>query len=167
MNKRIFLCGLPGTGKSTFGRWLRDHRGFVYVDLEAEPDKPDSLDATAFREPWEAFVQGDRAELVRSANLRSVVFDWGFPVSHLSLVRELIAIGFVPWWFDGDRLVARQHFVCRNTVSVEKFDIQSANISAAWATLLPSVGDRIVKAARTDGSLMGPEDIAAVVFGDV
>ncbi|MCE2936315.1 MAG: shikimate kinase [Cyclobacteriaceae bacterium] len=37
--KKIFLIGLPGSGKTTLGRQLADHLGLPFVDLDKEVEK--------------------------------------------------------------------------------------------------------------------------------
>lgn len=37
--KKIFLIGLPGSGKTTLGRQLADHLGLPFVDLDKEIEK--------------------------------------------------------------------------------------------------------------------------------
>lgn len=39
MNKRIFLVGLPGAGKTTMGLSLAHHLGTLFVDLDQEIEK--------------------------------------------------------------------------------------------------------------------------------
>lgn len=87
MNHRLLISGIPGTGKSTFGRWLRDERGFVYVNVEAPSHDPESLDGTGFRAGWDSLFRGD-AEPIRDQleDKGKVVFDWGFPVGSIFAV---------------------------------------------------------------------------------
>jgi len=36
MNQRFFLIGLPGSGKSTYGKQLADDLGYLFLDLDQE-----------------------------------------------------------------------------------------------------------------------------------
>lgn len=36
---KLLIAGLPGTGKTTFGNYLRDVEGFTHVDMETEGPK--------------------------------------------------------------------------------------------------------------------------------
>jgi adenylate kinase family enzyme len=30
------ICGIPGTGKSTFARWIEEKKGFLHLDVEKQ-----------------------------------------------------------------------------------------------------------------------------------
>jgi Shikimate kinase len=50
---QLFVSGIPGCGKSTFGRWLAQEKQFTYVDMEH-----DDLDKYGFRSSWNTFADG-------------------------------------------------------------------------------------------------------------
>jgi hypothetical protein len=74
---QLFVSGIPGCGKSTFGRWLAQEKQFTYVDMEH-----DDLDKYGFRSSWNTFADGtDGGSFVSAIQTHpsSVVLDWGFP----------------------------------------------------------------------------------------
>jgi hypothetical protein len=161
---QLFVSGIPGCGKSTFGRWLAQEKQFTYVDMEH-----DDLDKYSFRSSWNTFADGkDGASFVSAIQTHpsSVVLDWGFPPRCVHIVQRLKDAGLKMVWFEGDRLSARHHFVARGTVSVSDFDAQYAEISSHWPEIEPIFGDSVVKAAQSDGTLLSPETIFKQVFGE-
>jgi len=157
---QLFVSGIPGCGKSTFGRWLTQEKQFTHVDMEH-----DDLDKYGFRSSWNTFVDGtDGASFVSAIQTHpsSVVLDWGFPPNCVHIVQRLKHVGFKMVWFEGDRLSARHHFVA----PVSAFDAQYAAISSHWPEIEPIFGNSVVKAARNDGTLLSPEAIFKQVFGE-
>jgi hypothetical protein len=161
---QILIAGIPASGKSTFGKWLADTRGFIYVNMELPDPEPGSLKQMGFGSEWDAFWRGtDSERFMRAVKDRasSVALDWGFPPNPavLPAVSKLNAGGMRLWWFDGDRLAARAVFESRGTKPVSDFDNQFAMISAAWAQIKPIVGNRIIRRIKPDGSFMDNEQI--------
>src|SRR5947209_2760152 len=109
--KYPLLSGIPATGKTTFGAWLEQQRGFLHLDVEE-----DGLEKANVRIEWDELCKclcADRLMLSLNKVNRPLVLDWGFPVSALPIVRKLKAAGFETWWFDGDIKRARERFVGR------------------------------------------------------
>jgi hypothetical protein len=161
LSEQLLITGIPGSGKSSFGRWLRDNRGFFFVDMEAEPKEPDSLDSAGLRPTWEEFTAGEnRMAFVREIQSKKpFVLDWGFPLGCSNIVLALIHAGIDAWWFEGDRITAREHYLKRNTHPVIDFDIQFANIAGNWELVRPMFGNRVIRVALADGSLLSPPKI--------
>ena len=160
---QLFISGIPGCGKSTFGRWLAEQKQFTYVDMEH-----DGLDTNGFRPSWEEFCNGTDIESFVAAiraHPSSVVLDWGFPPSCLHLVQRLKDVGLRMFWFEGDRLATRYYFVRRGTVPVSAFDSQYAQISSHWPQIEPLFGDNIIKTVHTDGTRLSSDVIFTQVFG--
>jgi len=110
---QILIAGIPASGKSSFGKWLADTKGFLHVDMELLDNEPGSLGKNGLRKEWDAFCNGsDHDSLIRELKGRtaSVVLNWGFPAWTLHVVSALKASGVSLWWFDGDRVVARRLF---------------------------------------------------------
>ena len=153
----LLICGIPGCGKSTFGRWLEETHGFLHVDMEAS-----GLDRHGLGPSWEQFV-GDRSSRVFCDRLfdlpKPVVLDWGFPVTCLLVVDALRRQGVRLWWFTGDRLFARINFLKGKGPDPRPFDCQYADISAHWAVISPVFSDRIIRMVRQDGSCMLYEEV--------
>jgi len=163
----LLLSGIPGSGKSTFGRWLQERRGFAHVDMEA-----DGLDAHDLRRAWQVFL-GDPSSRDFCRQLfslpRPVALDWGFPVTCLPLVRALQQQGIRAWWFTGDRLFARINFQTAKKSDPRLFDRQYADISAHWSEISPMFADRVVRTIRQDGSCVSCDQVLQklVKKGDV
>jgi cytidylate kinase len=147
----ILVCGIPGSGKSTFCEWLEREKGFIHLDFDfllREQGTQEKLSTIAplLRSDLDNFVSG-----VRKAG-RSVAIDWGFPIASLGAVRLLKQKGFVPWWFDGDREAAHEAFTRRGTVSLEALQVQMAAIERHWADI-----KRIIESNVIDAVLPGPK----------
>lgn len=159
---QLFVSGVPGCGKSTFGRWLAQQKGFVHVDMER-----DGLDQHGFRQAWNKFCGGGEAQSFLSAvaaHPSSVILDWGFPLHCIQLVQRLKDAGLKVFWFEADRLASRDHFVRRGTVPADRFDSQYAAISAHRAEISSLFGGNIIETLRADGTRLPDEDIFARMF---
>ena len=57
----ILISGIPKTGKTAFGDWLREHRAFLHVDMESEK----------FVQAWDADYQRDLTRLLSDLRQKS------------------------------------------------------------------------------------------------
>jgi hypothetical protein len=158
VNHRLTLiAGFPGCGKTTFACWLADRQQYLQVDMERG-----GLDRVGLRQTWDNFVSGvDRDAFIAQLFTRSskIVLDWNFPPSALELVAALRERGCEIWWFEGDRLAARQRFLERGTEPAIAFDCHVGNVCAAWRHIAPLVGDNIVRTINVDASFVPHEDV--------
>ena len=158
----IFIAGVPGTGKSSFGRWIAKTKGFTYIDMEH-----DDLDNQGFRPSWDEFTGASGSkrfvtELLSHAS--PVCLDWGFPPQCLPIVRRLADAGIDLWWFDAEPVVAKKYFLQRGTVSQSAFDTQVALIESARHQIMPLFRDHVVTVITSDGVHLPNDDIYARMF---
>lgn len=170
----VHLSGIPACGKSTYGKWLEQEKGFLHLDF----DKLLQGEGTSGKLALIRILQtnGSRSfiETIRKT-VHPAALDWGFPPNNLPLVRNLQEEGVKVWWFDGDREAARQAFIRREAarqafiregdVSVETLDRQMALIERHWAKIMEIVGSRVIKTLRKDGSYLSSESIFTQMFG--
>lgn len=158
----IFVAGVPGTGKSSYGRWLAKTKGFTHVDMEH-----DDLDTHGFRKSWDEFTAPPRSTRFISELLshRSrVCLDWGFPPQCLPIVRRLAEAGLDLWWFEASAALAKKYFLQRGTVLEAAFDKQMEWIESARGQIMPLFGDHVITAITSDGAYLKNEDIYAQMF---
>lgn len=130
----VIVSGIPGTGKSTYCRWLQEERGFAHQDVD-----------------WQGLPTQERLQA------RPLVIDWGFPANEPSLTRclEIIdtwrGLGAELWWFDGDRVGALESFLARATVSKGDWDNQLRGIEANWDRIASEVQGRVIQAIDQSG----------------
>ena len=170
----LLISGQPASGKTAFGDWLRDNRGYLHVDLDAadclktaglppfwkEKERIANLDSGRLRE----FVRH-----VRSLG-KPAVLTWAFPTDLVDFARELTSFGVTAWWFEADRLAARQRYAARSTVlrngvymrakpDTTLFDRYVAAVSSNWARIAPIFGDRVIRTLAPDGRFVDPVSI--------
>jgi hypothetical protein len=139
----LLIAGIPATGKSTFARWLVEQHGYHRCPSGEEPGSDFLSEVIATRSAWP-----------------DVVIDWGFPVGWLPHVRNWIADGVEPWWFDGDRDAARQIFLSRSDhpATPADWDRQLAAINDHWADIQGVFRGRVMVVIEPGPTLMSNED---------
>jgi AAA domain len=160
----ILVCGIPGSGKSTFCEWLEREKGFIHLDFDfllrgQGTQEKLSLISPLLRSDLDNFF----SELRKAG--RPVAIDWGFPVNSLEAVRLLKQGGFVPWWFDGNRNAAQEAFTHRGTVSLQAFKAQMAAIEREWPHIEQIIGPNLIDAVMPGPKHRPPEWIYERVFG--
>ncbi len=98
--KLILITGVPGTGKTSIGDYLKDKHGFKHINFE------DGISLNQFISDTNAFLNGD-------CKISDVVTTWGFVPSseQIQLVDLLKSKGFKLFWFDGNRLAAFREYL--------------------------------------------------------
>jgi hypothetical protein len=175
----LLICGLPASGKTAFGNWLRDTCGFLHIDLE----RSDCLAANELprfwaRRIWELDPPAVHAFIHHLLTLdRPTVMTWGFSVDCLPLVQAMASAGAVPWWFEADRLAARRSFASRQTIIRDglpqpgvpdpaAFDRQFGALAAHWEAIAPIFDTRVLRTLAPDGVYLPPETILARLTGN-
>ena len=117
----LLVCGLPATGKTTFGDWLCDTHEYIHLDLESR----DCLVTSGLPEFWSERIWDLNDQELRDffdyllTHDRATVMTWAFHTDLLPLVRSLVGYGCQPWWFDADRVAARHAFRTRKRIIKE------------------------------------------------
>ena len=159
----LLICGLPATGKTTFGDWLRDTHGYLHLDLESRA----CLASNGLPHFWpERIWNLDESELtaffayLRLLN-RGTVMTWAFHTDLIPLVGDLVQHGCQPWWFEGDRLASRkahgmrkrlitQGVTHRGEPNMPAYDAYVASLVQHWADIAPIFGDHIIHTLHPD-----------------
>ncbi len=112
--RMILISGIPGTGKTTVGDYLRDQKGFVHFNLE-DPNLDQQVFLQAITEKKNDFV-----------------ITWGFGPDipeHISLLKMILDQGAKMIWFDGNREAAEIAFKKRGTVGDDLHVMQMERIN--------------------------------------
>lgn len=145
----MVIWGVPGTGKSTFARWLVEHHGYVHA---ATDDGADINEAT-----------------VTSQSGKPVVIEWGVYVEpgSIATVRAWRSLGAEAWWFDGNRLAAyaawrRENERARRNFRDDKWDQVVGPINRNWSLIEQFFGKaRILRTIEKGSGQVPPETIYA------
>lgn len=156
----LLLSGLPGTGKSHYGKWLADEHGYVQWETEAHWDRWGALmaDGPSIRTATSA------CNVVRALGA-DVVVEWGFVPADLPFVRVLGKVGLELWWFSGDEAAARQSWQTR-PVPLDDivFDNQLDRIHDAWSKIEPVYRDNIIETVMPGPTYLSEMDIYRRMF---
>jgi len=159
----LLLSGVPASGKSYFGNWLEQERGFLHLDIE----KDGRLQQINLQQSWSTCFQTRECDdfVVRLKELgRPVVQNWGFPTAYLHVIESLRESGVDVWWFDADHSVARRSFLRRDDISVQAFDKQVTDIARDWHHIRSVFGRNILKTLQDDGTYLSPNEICDHIF---
>ena len=58
-HRRLFIAGVPATGKSLLGQWLAENHGYIHID--AERDGGADLDRVGIHNKWDDLISTGRA----------------------------------------------------------------------------------------------------------
>jgi hypothetical protein len=140
----LLLSGRPGAGKTPFGKWLEENRGFTHIETDKDAGLA-TLNALlgGFQGP------GGAAEVRAKARAlgEKVVIEWGFMIEDFGWVRQLQAAGFDAWWLDGDEQAARQGYINKTgggPAAMKAYWNQVKAIEAARPALERFYGNNIV-----------------------
>jgi hypothetical protein len=170
----LIIWGVAGTGKSTFARWLRDRRGFHYIDT----DTVGSSSAGPLEAAWVATfnrLTPPDSFLAKAARYgRPLVAEYGLWANseNIALLSQLRDGGAVTWWFDGDRDAAFDAWRAENKRSSRAFPDQLwrdvvGMINANWQLLASFYDLRMVQTVRPGPAHLLPEDIYEVLAADL
>jgi len=169
----LLICGIPASGKTTFGNWLRDRHNFVHLDLELQ----DCLAANGIPRFWpdqriwnlDSTGVGQFIRHLHSLD-RNTVMTWGFHTDLIALVQEMVSAGVTAWWFEADRLAARQKFAARQTIvrngvsqpgsaDPARFDDTTGALVRHWAQIAPIFAGHVIRTLSPDGEYLSPATI--------
>ena len=113
----LLIAGVPGTGKTEIGNYLKEKYDFVHMDVEHILELPD------YWKNIEKFI------FEAKKNNTNLVITWGFmPGIDDNKILKLKTMEVKLIWFDGNRKAARKAFLKRGTVPESSLDIQMERI---------------------------------------
>jgi hypothetical protein len=154
----LLLSGIPGSGKSSYGRWLAANKQYVHLDFE-EGD----LNKFGVEELWNNFWSAGRPGFVEALlrNAAPICLDWGFPANCLPIVRQLAEAGVELWWFEADPRLAKPHFLNRRPKGEADFNEQVTNIEKSREEIMGVFANHVVHALTSDGKHAPCQEIYA------
>ena len=155
-----FLCGIPGSGKTRFGKSL-EAEGFFFIELEA-PEQPDSEHKRLKRVWDQAWPTGNQSAFVDElkAMRQSVVVEWGFPVRCTSVVQSLKEAGMRIVWFKCTYEVARSGYIeRRGEATLRWFEDQIGDIRRKCEEMAAALGPYELNVLNKDGSRRTAADL--------
>ncbi len=152
----VLITGIPATGKTTVGDYLRDEHGFKHLDFESG-------------RLWDYLSNGVMLDEHQIKKLktqgRDVVITWGFvPDTQLAAVRALRDLGFRWIWFDGDREVALREYL-KHGRSRSDWDRQLVKIAAHIDPVMESLAPIVVNTFDAEAQRRPLDEVARDVLG--
>lgn len=158
----LFICGIPASGKSSFGKYLSDNYGYLFIDMENNwPDE--SLHAE-----WNTIFSVVRDELnvknfISSISNKSknTVLDLGFPVNetYLWIIPLLAKHGCRIVWFECEEGIAKKRYMARDNRPIEWFETQMANIKDNWEKIKAEINPVRVNVLKPDKSSKTKQEV--------
>jgi len=157
----LLLCGIPGSGKTTYCKWLAQQKRFDHLNFD---ELLSGIGPPKHLQLVELLKTSAKEFVHKVSRGGRTVIDWGFPLACIGLVRELEQRGVSVWWFDGDREAALQSFTARGDVPVEAFRIQMAAIEQGWSQIKDIVKGRTIKTVAAGPTHLASEEIFLEMF---
>jgi len=156
-----FIAGYPCTRKTTFGDWMRDHRGYLHIDLEGARFSKSCLHAV-----WErCLAKKDVGEFVAQVEMLHprVVITWGFP-HHLAWVpASFRQVGARLSWFDEDSDACRAAWIRREGRESSDLERQLSALRDHREDFVRSFSGGIVSVLPTSGNYLEFLEIADII----
>lgn len=122
--KLILLTGIPATGKTTIGNYLRDNHDYHHIDFE---------DKVSLNQ----FASNPLDYLESLKDREKIVISWGFvpEEGQISLVEFLVLQGFKLIWFEGDHVISLTKYIERD---------KRANLDAYYYQMFRILSSKVV-----------------------
>ena len=134
----LLIFGMPGTGKTTYSKWLVSH-GWGRIQADGAPRQ----DMEAIR----AAILGDATPFLkrRAARPAGFVVEWGHPIPEV--VWRVVALGYNAWFFGGDRNAALLSWLARHTEmqgDAGLWHYQVACLEETWPEVCAAFGPKMI-----------------------
>lgn len=152
----MLVSGVPASGKTTFGDFLRDQHGYLHVDLEARPENRTILHQF-WSQCWRNQSVGHFFAELSVIHPRCVI-TWGIPFDCLPIVTTLQATNVECWWFDAEITLAESEWVRREgrqPVGVEREQFDKLRASPNRAAQL--FGEKVIVTLDSKGRMPAEE----------
>lgn len=168
----LILWGVPGTGKSTFAKWLAENKGVARIDTDAH-----GAGTSRAAKAWRAFLdgQGTAEAFVKVAryNPEPLVLEYGMFANPdaIALLRSIRDAGAEAWWFDGDRPAAFAAWKSENIKSSRNFvdakwDEVVDVINANMPLITEFFGTNVARTIEAGPMHIPPEETFSALFGE-
>lgn len=160
---KLIISGVPRSGKTYFGDWLRDVHGFAHANLEERV-----AGSRTVVPPASSF---ELAHWLGSLG-ENVVATWGFAPcpGWLELLSSFVDAGFTPWWFHCDYALARERYRAREgeRKAADRFDPQIYLLERAADELEAFYGEHQIRTLTRDGYTPAEEtyDLIAAISAE-
>jgi hypothetical protein len=143
---KLFVSGIPSSGKTTFADWLRDECGFLHINFE--------LLTNAYQQfLWQQHGGNLRSFFEEMSDFAPcVVGSWGFPIEALPTVKTLSGSDVRLIWFDGDREAACKNWMHKTGRTDAQFRAQVAAIDSRIADIQSLFGNGWIDVIGPDAS---------------
>ena len=154
----LFITGIPGSGKTSFGNWLQATQGYYHFDMEAD------LRDRHFKRLWsDGFDTDDYSAFIAEVQKlgSEVVLTWGYPEQAILLAKRTARLGVLSFWFGGDLETARRAWLRRERLPEDYERTSLFEVICGQFTesdVVDVFGDRIVCAVTGAGHTT-PEEI--------
>lgn len=167
---RLFVAGVPACGKTSLGEYLRAEAGYEHQDFEKSAEGVVNLLIDLVNRDRKQEACEHLSKIVDMSAGAKCIITWGFPPEQACLrtVEFLHEQGFTPWWFHGDRHIARNEWMRREqTANPYAFNRQLWRIGGAWPDLAHIFGHRVIRTLHHDWKRTPPEDVALTMGNHV
>lgn len=151
---RILISGVPGTGKTTLGKYLAENKGFFHVNMEK----------SGFAQVRE--LKKDESEFLKKLTPHeNVVITWGFGFFSRPIVESLRAKGFTLFWLDGDRIASFKTFMHRDKHSARsEYEYYSQLMGIIASDLVERLQPTIINPFNKSGGLRPTAQVAEEII---
>lgn len=150
----VLICGIPASGKSDFGKYLRDKHNYTYISVE-DKEWSDKKMQALWEEVFTEKRQYDKVEkfvCYLYDNYENVALDWGFPMDQIRIPELLKRQWCEVIWFSTSISLAKKRFVKNNKNSATYFDTLVKSIEESNEKIMKDLKPKIIDVLKEDRS---------------
>lgn len=158
----VLLCGIPSSGKTEFGKYLKDKHDYTYISIDSGI-WPDNNLRGLWSKVFDEKRQYDKVEkfvCYLYENYENVVLEWNFPMDKIETVALFERQWCIALWFLCNTFVAKEKYIEKNgSNSDHSFDKRIKEIEDSITTLNKRLKPTIINVLKEDKSFKTMEEI--------